>query len=209
MKMDDMNKYLEDRGFEVDRTYFPYPEHKNERGGYYTFVISKGRDHHTSVYEWPADQLKFMERMIENFEKDHPQHKRDDNGITIKIDHEALAQYPAIAWSRRNPYIEKVVRHVLGHDKFDIEKVIFNPPATIVLWSDGTKTVVKADGEKFDPEKGLAMAISKKALGNKGNYYNTFTKWLPKDGTVDILEKLAQLRDAVDKLHARFGPKGE
>lgn len=60
-----------------------------------------------------------------------------------------------------------------------IEKVIFNPPATIVFWSDGTKTVVKCDdGEFFDREKGLAMAISKKTLGNKGNYYNEFRKWI-------------------------------
>lgn len=60
-----------------------------------------------------------------------------------------------------------------------ITNVIFNNPATIVFWVDGTKTVVKAqDGEKFDPEKGLAMAISKKALGNEGNYYNQFEKWL-------------------------------
>lgn len=60
-----------------------------------------------------------------------------------------------------------------------VEKVIFNEPATIVLWQDGTKTVVKASpDEPFDPEKGLAMAISKKALGNKGNYYNVFKKHL-------------------------------
>lgn len=62
-----------------------------------------------------------------------------------------------------------------------IKDVIFNPPATIVLWADGTKTVVKAQGlDGFDPEKGLAMAISKKALGNKGNYYNTFGKYIEK-----------------------------
>ena len=60
-----------------------------------------------------------------------------------------------------------------------IFKVIFNDPATIVFWNDGTKTVVKAENEEFDPEKGLAMAISKKVLGNKGNYYETFKKWLP------------------------------
>lgn len=59
-----------------------------------------------------------------------------------------------------------------------IEKVIFNPPATIVLWNDGTKTLVKAqDDEPFDPEKGLAMAIAKKYLGNKGNYFNQIKKW--------------------------------
>lgn len=63
-----------------------------------------------------------------------------------------------------------------------IVNVVFNDPATIVLWKDNTKTVVKAcEDENFDPEKGLAMAIAKKALGNKGNYYETFKKWLPEE----------------------------
>lgn len=60
-----------------------------------------------------------------------------------------------------------------------IKNVIFNPPATIVLWADGTKTIVKAkNGDIYDPEKGLAMAISKKTLGNCGNYYNIFARWI-------------------------------
>lgn len=64
---------------------------------------------------------------------------------------------------------------------FRIKKVIFNNPATIVLWEDGTKTVVKTqEGDIYDPEKGLAMAISKKALGNKYDYYNTFKHWTKK-----------------------------
>lgn len=62
-----------------------------------------------------------------------------------------------------------------------IKKVIFNNPATIIIWKDGTKTVVKAEGENYDPEKGLAMAMAKKAYGNQGNYYNEFKKWLPKE----------------------------
>lgn len=62
-----------------------------------------------------------------------------------------------------------------------IKKVIFNPPATIIFWSDGTKTVVKAqDGEPFDPEKGMAIAIAKKALGNKHDYYDKIKKWTKK-----------------------------
>ncbi|WP_407450043.1 hypothetical protein [Fibrobacter sp.] len=61
---------------------------------------------------------------------------------------------------------------------FAIKDVIFNDPATIVLWKDGTKTVVKIqNGEEFDPEKGLAMAIAKKALGNKGNYFDVFKEY--------------------------------
>lgn len=72
------------------------------------------------------------------------------------------------------------------------KKVIFNDPATIVYWKDGTKTVVKAEGESFDPEKGLAMAITKKHLGNEGNYYDIFREWLPKEETPEeqIMEKI-------------------
>ena len=62
--------------------------------------------------------------------------------------------------------------------KSTIENVIFNEPATIVFWADGSKTVVKCgEGDNFDPEKGLAMAIAKKYLGNKGRYFNTIKKW--------------------------------
>ena len=62
-----------------------------------------------------------------------------------------------------------------------IKDVIFNEPATIVFWSDGTKTVVKAENEPFDREKGLAMAIAKKHLGNKGNYFETFKKFIKEE----------------------------
>lgn len=67
----------------------------------------------------------------------------------------------------------------------EIKKVIFNNPATIVFWADNTKTVVKCgEDEMFDPEKGLAMAISKKALGNSGRYFEIFKMW-----TADALTK--------------------
>lgn len=81
-----------------------------------------------------------------------------------------------------------VVRHV--ELETGIKKVIFNPPATIVLWEDGTKTVVKAQNDdEFDSEKGLAMAISKKALGNKGNYCNEIKKWTePYEAEVSEIE---------------------
>lgn len=64
---------------------------------------------------------------------------------------------------------------------FGIEKVIFNPPATIVIWIDGTKTIVKCNGEKFDQEKGLAMAISKRALDVGNRYHKVFKKWCKED----------------------------
>ena len=77
-----------------------------------------------------------------------------------------------------------------------ITKVVFNDPATIVFWRDGSKTVVKCDPEdKFDPEKGLAMACTKKLFGNKGYYNDIFRKWLPEEEDVPSLcEKLAELK---------------
>lgn len=76
-----------------------------------------------------------------------------------------------------DPFSIKVVK-AYNQDIPEIENVIFNDPATIVFWSDGTKTVVKTKNENFDREKGLAMAIAKKAFGNKGNYYNHIKKWI-------------------------------
>ena len=68
----------------------------------------------------------------------------------------------------------------------NIVKVIFNNPATIIKWADGTKTVVKSSEEDYDPEKGLAMAIAKKALGNEGNYYNIFRQWIPNNEDIKM-----------------------
>ena len=81
-------------------------------------------------------------------------------------------------------------------------RVIYNDPATIAFWSDGTKTVVKAQpGDIFDPEKGLAMAIAKKACGNTGNYYNGFKRWLPKEpvGNEEIIYKPETCEDTVEE----------
>ena len=64
-----------------------------------------------------------------------------------------------------------------------IKDVIFAPPATIVYWSDGYKTVVKcSEKDVFDPEKGLAMAIAKRCGGNKGSYYKEIQNWVEKSG---------------------------
>ena len=64
-----------------------------------------------------------------------------------------------------------------------IKRVIFNPPATIVYWSDGSKTVVKcSEKDVFDPEKGLAMAVAKRCGGNNGSYYKEIQNWVEKSG---------------------------
>lgn len=65
-----------------------------------------------------------------------------------------------------------------------IKNVIFNDPVTVVIWNDGTKTIVRCgEGETYDPEKGLAMAISKYFFDNKGYFNEVFKKWLPNNET--------------------------
>lgn len=81
---------------------------------------------------------------------------------------------------KRNPYVKKAPNYsgfVVG---LCIKKVIFHGPATIVIWDDNTKTIVKCmDGDEFDPEKGLAMAISKRIFGD--DFHATFKRYLKEE----------------------------
>lgn len=65
----------------------------------------------------------------------------------------------------------------MNKKSYEIEKVIFNDPATIILWKDGTKTVVKCcEFDSYDPYVGVSMAINKKLLGD--DYKRVFKKAL-------------------------------
>lgn len=50
----------------------------------------------------------------------------------------------------------------------DVKKIIFSGPKTIVLWSDGTKTIVSMskDELRFDPEAAFCAAYTKKMFGS-------------------------------------------
>lgn len=63
-----------------------------------------------------------------------------------------------------------------------VKKIIINPPATIIIWEDGTKTVVKThkeDEKAYDPEKGVLFCYLKKIMGKW--YYQTLTDLLNND----------------------------
>lgn len=78
---------------------------------------------------------------------------------------------------------KNLCNHIFGYfakNRFTIKKVIFNKPATIVYWADGTKTVVKcADFDIWDPEKGLAIAICKRVYGEE--FHKIFKDFLPEE----------------------------
>lgn len=167
MTMYNMKEWLRDRGFEVFAEY-------DKLSRAYRFKITKNDFHMVKYLEYPNDctptgvdiaQNNFLTDLVDEFESEYRKHRRNDEASLYS--YMMMSEY---GWTKTFNRIPQ------------IKDVIFNGPATIVLWSDGTKTVVKAqDGEECDREKGLAMAISKKVLGNKGNYYNTFSKWLKED----------------------------
>lgn len=104
---------------------------------------------------------------------------------------------------------------------YGIENVIFQNPATIVFWSDGTKTVVNCmdnaedkkkivDGKEviirkprkcdtYSKEAGLAMAIAKKWAGNNGNYNNIFRKFIPEMAEEEKAAKKAKKAQKAEK----------
>lgn len=92
----------------------------------------------------------------------------NDNGCTY-MNHDDVIKFLS-TWYR----FKKV------DDDSSISRVIFNDPATIILWADGTKTIAKTHGDDaFDPEKGFAVACAKKLLGNGDAFRMEFSKWAP------------------------------
>ena len=89
-----------------------------------------------------------------------------------------------------------------------IDRVIFNDPATIIIWKDGSKTVVKrSDDDIWDPEKGFCMAIIKKLYG-----HTSFIKRFIEPEEMSILtveEACKNLKNFGKKLNDMMGKGGK
>lgn len=163
----DMNKFFESRGIKVTRDY----ESSKKR---YHFMLSRGNCIKVYFFYYPtthdleekyAVMTSACQSMLEDFDKfcDENPPKEPDKSRYLQVINEPKEFY--FPW-----------------DPKAVKKVIFNDPATIVFWSDGSKTVVKcSENDIYDPEKGLAMAFAKKMFGNDNSFHKLFTKWLPKE----------------------------
>lgn len=133
--------------------------------GIWTCVLRPSSDDNCKIENF-IDNV--VECIIEGLKECHQQFHM--SGVARCLTSEEL-----IRIDHNSDLMEKVMEMIV---KPQIKKVVFNNPATIVLWEDGTKTVVKKQkGERWDKEKGLAMAIVKKIYDNKGNYNDIFKKW--------------------------------
>ena len=68
-------------------------------------------------------------------------------------------------------------------------QVIFNPPATIVYWEDGDKTVVRCDNDVFSEEFGYAMACMRKAYGSPRELQGAVQERIPPSAEAEEAEE--------------------
>lgn len=201
MTMTAMDRYLKNRGFIVGLNYIPARKE-------YRFDISKNGVTKTYYWKYDVKgkssdefeqyQKDSMDAMIRNFNETviptvieksfcNSLYGSLDTGYIYNsefdfaefIDEKLKRDYTTYFERKTNDMARTSKPANIMNIHPVIKDVIFNNPATIVLWDDGTKTVVKTQNDEvYDPEKGIAMAVSKKIFGNRGNYYNNFKPWL-------------------------------
>lgn len=82
-----------------------------------------------------------------------------------------------------------------------IKEVIYNNPATIILWSDGTKTVSKChSSDTYSKETGLMLCVIKKLIGST-RINDILRDWIPEQES--LLSMRVTLADVIKKYKAR------
>ena len=93
----------------------------------------------------------------------------------------------------------------------NIEKVIFNDPATIIIWKDGSeKTVVKcSENDEYDPYFGFCAAITKKIFGSNQKIKNIVEKYAPEEEMTehDIFDAIQKLGERMQTIFTIQKPK--
>lgn len=165
-----LGEFCKTRGFSVDSEYNTYSD------------ISTLYFHRCSIvgkagarYKIPGEGIN-KHSDIFNIEDMLIKQLREDFDIKEEMQYMKIPRISEISKATIN------ARYGVCNDKPEIKNVIFSGPCTIVMWSDGDKTIVRCgEDDIFDKEKGLAMAISKKMLGtnsSKSSYYDVFKEYI-------------------------------
>lgn len=132
--------------------------------------------------------------------------KEGDHKPTIKQSCETC-RYKKLKWNSKECFNCKSNSNYVSHYILTpgVAKVIVNGPATIIFWTDGTKSIVKCqDDEEFDLEKGIALCFVRKALGNENKYHKHIRKAVKmaedyiEEHTIDTESKKVDIGQATD-----------
>ena len=95
-----------------------------------------------------------------------------------------------------------------------IKKIMYKPPATIVFWNDGTKTVAVCEKEDtYNRELGFALCVLKKKYGNKkvhdmlDKYVHGVSKYSKDDGAMVWEDKPKEKKPNGDRKRVRVHSK--
>ena len=86
-----------------------------------------------------------------------------------------------------------------------INKIIINGPATVFIWKDGSKTVVKCmEGDKYDLYTAFCIALTKKLVGSNSKIKTILKKanvvdQNPKMATEENEKEIAEIIDRIKK----------
>ena len=118
---------------------------------------------------WDEDE-KIFKRIVK------PTYKTISIGIPKHALMDTVDKVPGIHYSKAtmdNDQYDRVYKtgYEKGVDDYDKAltpaRIIYNPPATIVFWANGEKTVVKcSETETFNKYHGFCAALAKRIVGN-------------------------------------------
>lgn len=162
-------------------TLYDWLKHKKEQGNEdrrVTLMYNNSIFKHKKACIKPKPYGYFGHYMATIMDEKRPEYYEIDYLLRF-IEEEFLCDYYVTGCSVINdPYSDKLPGEriayelVVSDDKktLRIKKLIVNGPATILFWSDGTKTIAKCDKDDvLDYEKGILYAALKK-LCNKKEY---------------------------------------
>ena len=103
-------------------------------------------------------------RALDAFDSELDHIAKNKNTITIKYDNSTPC---TCSCNKNDNELKDDDADITSDILDDIKQVIFNDPATIVTFSDGTKVCVKAnENDKFSKEVGLMYALVKRLYAN-------------------------------------------
>jgi hypothetical protein len=81
-----------------------------------------------------------------------------------------------------------------------ITKVLYNDPATVIFWSDGTKTISKVQkGDTYNKELGLTLCVLKKLVGSS-QVVSLLNEWIDEKSNYVDLKLIRAKKKEINKV---------
>ena len=146
---------------------------------YKVIFLQNGKAPYTKKFYTYKSKLALQVGAIYNIEADY--RTRYDNPIRVEEKEEDHETGVAFRITNVREITKATLLDAPSRPKSPIKKVIFNEEklTTVVLWTDGTKTILKKDPyDTFDKEKAIALAFMKRwSFDNRSCFNEELKKW--------------------------------